>query len=454
MHDAAHRGRPRRARARAPYPRAEARRSRDAAARRRAGKEGSTYTLVQEKRARAACMRRGIRIAEQRCTDRGTGQLIPMPLEPPPQGTCMNMATKASGLSAAAVRAASDDNTTQDLQYCGATVGRRIESTFVTGGVSCWYAGTVTKLLGSWMGWVEVDFDDGETLQIDLKDSQLTWRWASSNTSRAVNSDIGTKRSRKRAATEVIATPTQAANVNYPGRMNDLGRKQRSKYAGVQPREWKLRGGKVVRKWRARISCADGISKSIGTFDDEETAAKAYDQAARTIRGSAAHGCHPQTSGFGGPGQPVAAKRLFLNFPTAEEEERLKVELETEEAGRAQRKREQAQSVERRQSSYHGVYWVCKVPTTARPWRAVVRHRRKIFNVGRYSQEEAAARAYDAVARTLRGPNAHIGDARKGWSLNFPTQAERTVASRQAASAAVRRQRAPYGTARKGSETN
>ena len=218
------------------------------------------------------------------------------------------------------------------------------------------------------------------------------------------------------------------------------GCNQGPKYAGVQPREWKC-GGEVKRKWRARISSADGITKTIGTYDDAETAAKAYDEAARALRGSAAHGYQPARSGFGGPGQPVAPRRFLLNFPTPEEEGQLKAELENEAGRKAMRKRELARSVVKRCSAYYGVTWVPGLTISARPWKATIRARGKTHSLGRYRQEEAAARAYDATARRFRGPSAHIGDTRNGWSLNFPTQAERQTASREAAKANVRRQR-------------
>ena len=62
--------------------------------------------------------------------------------------------------------------------------------------------------------------------------------------------------------------------------------------------------------WYAAISCQDWI-RHLGKFPDELSAAKAYDAAARRLRGTAAHGGKPQGCG-----------RWKLNFPTAKEKAR------------------------------------------------------------------------------------------------------------------------------------
>ena len=78
---------------------------------------------------------------------------------------------------------------------------------------------------------------------------------------------------------------------------------------------------------------------------------------------------------------------------------------------------------------------------STRPWMAEIRVRKKAHSLGRYSQEEAAARAYDEVVLKFRGSSAHLTTRdTDGWSLNFP-QAERQTASREAAKEKVRRQR-------------
>eukprot|EP01052_Picozoa_sp_SAG31_P034145 SAG31_NODE_3948_length_3725_cov_2.525372_1_plen_750_part_00 len=72
-----------------------------------------------------------------------------------------------------------------------------------------------------------------------------------------------------------------------------------SKYVGVS---WASRAG----KWVAQL----GIGGYLGHFQDEHAAAHAFDDAARRLRGSAAHG------GRGGR----RGRRYRLNFPTAAEE--------------------------------------------------------------------------------------------------------------------------------------
>eukprot|EP01043_Picozoa_sp_COSAG02_P048043 COSAG02_NODE_4674_length_5106_cov_9.921310_2_plen_580_part_00 len=61
-------------------------------------------------------------------------------------------------------------------------------------------------------------------------------------------------------------------------------------------------------------------------------------------------------------------------------------------------------------------------------WKASIRHGGKEKYIGRFGDEEAAAHAFDAAARRLRGAQAHGGRANargsKSWRLNFPTAAE------------------------------
>ena len=67
------------------------------------------------------------------------------------------------------------------------------------------------------------------------------------------------------------------------------------------------------RKWRVCIR-ADGRDLQIGMFDNEETAARAYDKVARRIRGSEAHG-----------------GRFSLNFPTGEEQQQAEAQARHDE---------------------------------------------------------------------------------------------------------------------------
>ena len=69
---------------------------------------------------------------------------------------------------------------------------------------------------------------------------------------------------------------------------------------------------KKSRKWKAQIS-HDGKQQHLGSFDDEQEAARAVDTAARRLRGEDAHG------GRGGNNE-----WLRLNFPSKREAGRAK----------------------------------------------------------------------------------------------------------------------------------
>eukprot|EP01046_Picozoa_sp_COSAG06_P017473 COSAG06_NODE_1188_length_10329_cov_4.747875_8_plen_158_part_00 len=79
----------------------------------------------------------------------------------------------------------------------------------------------------------------------------------------------------------------------------------------------------------------------------------------------------------------------------------------------------------RRISKFVGVCWdkrCCR-------WKAEITHEKQTHHLGCFDEddEEAAARAYDAAARRLRGAQAHGGRAAVGgskWRLNFPTDTE------------------------------
>jgi hypothetical protein len=115
----------------------------------------------------------------------------------------------------------------------------------------------------------------------------------------------------------------------------------------------------------------------LGTFEDEEEAARAYDRAAKAHQGEKAQ----------------------LNFPT---------------------KKEQAVEVAKQQrwtkcgeagSTYRGVYW----HKSNNKWLATIRCGSKLHYVGCFDDEEEAARAYDRAAR------AHTGEKAQ---LNFPAAGE------------------------------
>jgi len=72
-------------------------------------------------------------------------------------------------------------------------------------------------------------------------------------------------------------------------------------------------------------------------------------------------------------------------------------------------------------SGYRGVYW----HKGSKAWTAVIAHEGKKFQIGRFGNKKAAAKAYDERARALKGRKA---------VPNFPTKDEillRTKGKRQ-----------------------
>jgi hypothetical protein len=76
-------------------------------------------------------------------------------------------------------------------------------------------------------------------------------------------------------------------------------------------------------------------------------------------------------------------------------------------------------------SEYEGVFWKRDVAK----WMATIRHDGKRQHLGTFDDETEAARAFDTVARRLRGDDAHGGKwthckPHRWLRVNFPTQAE------------------------------
>jgi hypothetical protein len=164
---------------------------------------------------------------------------------------------------------------------------------------------------------------------------------------------------------------------------------------------------KKIRKWDAHIS-HDGKHHSLGYFDDEQEAARAFDTAARRLRGEDAHG--------GRAGKTWNR----LNFPTGREVKR------AQERGALLTADDKAAAVAAAErqgpSAFVGVTWV----KDRRKWMAQIKHDGKNQQLGRFDNEHEAARAVDTAARRLRGDDAHGGRAkRQNWlRLNFPTKQE------------------------------
>jgi hypothetical protein len=161
-----------------------------------------------------------------------------------------------------------------------------------------------------------------------------------------------------------------------------------SEYVGVV---WCQRGGQMVPGWRVHLLHSGRSHTHPTTFaeDDEVGAAHAYDDLARKLRGKRAHGGRYGTSRY-----------FRLNFPTAAE-------------------KAAAAGTFGSQSQYTGLAW------SKRKWSVSITHSSKQIYLGTFERddEEAAARCFDAMARKLRGAEAHK------LSLNFPTQVEMDAAA-------------------------
>ena len=176
-------------------------------------------------------------------------------------------------------------------------------------------------------------------------------------------------------------------------------------------------------RWRAQIS-HEGRNHELGFFDqhDEEAAAHAYDAAARCLRGPQAHGGR---AGWNG------CHKMWLNFPTDVEQLQSAAPRAASADPMPTRPNPKKRGLDDRPiSKYLGVAW----NTQAGKWRAQIRDKGRYHILGFFNQrnEEAAAHAYDAAARGLRGPHAHGGRAGSSgprWQLNFPTDAEQLQAA-------------------------
>eukprot|EP01045_Picozoa_sp_COSAG04_P010940 COSAG04_NODE_688_length_11148_cov_2.882071_8_plen_420_part_00 len=195
-----------------------------------------------------------------------------------------------------------------------------------------------------------------------------------------------------------------------------------SRYVGVR---WDQHRG---RRWRAEI-WHEGRTQHLGSFaeeEEEEAAARAFDEAARRLRGEKAHG-----------GRNRAGSGTWrLNFPTEAEAAAVPNEpddapepADDEQVAAAEAVVAQRRAAGQPTSSFAGVSWAKK----GRRWRAEIKHEGRVQGLGTFAEEQAAARAFDDAARRLRGGEAHGGRSGTGrgavaWKLNFPTEAEAAAA--------------------------
>ena len=153
-----------------------------------------------------------------------------------------------------------------------------------------------------------------------------------------------------------------------------------SRYVGVT---W----AKHLGKWKAQITDGEKhVVQSLGCFEQEVAAAKAFDVVARKLRGNKAHGWRNSTG-----------QVWKLNFPTKDE-------------------------ADHAEADYVGVCHIKK----AGKWRVQIRHKGETLSLGVYGDRISAAKAYDEAARKLRGDEAHGRSCANGvvWRLNFPTEVE------------------------------
>ena len=201
------------------------------------------------------------------------------------------------------------------------------------------------------------------------------------------------------------ATPAGAA---APKRSHPVG-PRKSDFVGVS---WY----KNSRQWRVYVHHT-GEKHQLGRFDDEQEAARAFDTAARRLR--------PKGEAHGGRS---GNQWWCLNFPTAEE--KAFAAQHGPGAGVAAEPSTVALKAKAQgfNSDFVGVSWY----KNSRQWSAQISHSGNPHQLGRFDDEQEAARAFDTAARRLRPEGeAHGGRAGPGrnWvRLNFPTTEEEAFA--------------------------
>eukprot|EP01046_Picozoa_sp_COSAG06_P022886 COSAG06_NODE_1795_length_8376_cov_3.340462_1_plen_511_part_00 len=284
--------------------------------------------------------------------------------------------------------------------------GKRLECLLEqTPGEWHWTPGTVAALLlPQWPGWARVQFDSGDTLEVELplESEGDAWRWADtagSDSRDAMSStDGGLAAALQNIKKELGPEPTAATSHTFV-RATDSGLAAAlyniKKEPGQEPRPTNSR-------------------------DEQRAAApKDSDQAVADLAALAAPA--------GAIAAAAAAQQRATSAvpkhvrPVPGNDQGVDDELES-------REEEDCEPVAKRRkncvttSEFVGVCW----NKSRRKWHAGINHDGKQQNLGSFNDEHEAARTVDTAARRLRGENAHGGRSKKGhWlRLNFPTEEE------------------------------
>jgi hypothetical protein len=162
--------------------------------------------------------------------------------------------------------------------------------------------------------------------------------------------------------------PLAATELRRAARLIRKAERATSRYRGVF-----MAARDTARPWLAQLTIHGRPTMSLGTWETERDAARAYDRAGRHYR-------LPKTA---------------LNFPA----EKLSASAPSALVSEARRQGKRARS-----SRYIGVSWMSDLEQ----WRAQIQHHSRNIHLGLFSDERRAAQAYDAEAIALRGSRAQI----------------------------------------------
>ncbi|KAK9909362.1 hypothetical protein WJX75_001049 [Coccomyxa subellipsoidea] len=196
----------------------------------------------------------------------------------------------------------------------------------------------------------------------------------------------GPSHARHNSSGDASSSGAGAAAGSMPAIRQGTGGPNKSRYRGVSY-------DKKKRKWRVQIKVAtlgkSGVS--VGYYDTEEAAARAYDRAAIGLLGR-------------------NHSAITTNFPLHEYDKEPVPQLigKTREEVKATLKSERAKVPRRRFSSRQRTSRFMGVGSSNRKnqWQARILVHGKVTHLGYYETEEEAARVYDRVSISLHGPHA------------------------------------------------